>query len=84
MRDTFGEQIELLDEAALRERGLWSPHFHGGLQMRGGSQHSSPELRARTGPRGACGGCAYSPVFARQKLVKSRKKARFDHRKSPS
>jgi len=28
---TFGQSSELLEAAALRERGYWSPHFHGGL-----------------------------------------------------
>ena len=32
MQETFGEPMELVDQAGLRDRGLWGPHFHGGLQ----------------------------------------------------
>ncbi len=50
MRDTFGEEMELLDEAGLRERGLWSPALSRRPRMRGRRQHSSAQLCARTWP----------------------------------
>ncbi len=32
LRQTFGEETELLSEADLKARGLWGPTFHGGLK----------------------------------------------------